>query len=64
MTFLDDHDEDDNDLNLDTESEASRDLKPKNDVAEIGDQEEGIPLINFQFYVFIWANFTNETHRV
>ena len=45
--FLDDHDKDDNDLNLDKESEASRDLKPKNDVAEIGDQEEGIPLMDF-----------------
>ena len=51
--FLDDHAEDDNDLNLDNESKASRDLKPKNDVAEIGDQEEGIPLMDFQFYVFI-----------
>ena len=47
IMFLDDHDEDDNDLNLDKESEASRDLKPKNDVAEIGDQEEGIPLMDF-----------------
>ena len=45
--FLDDHAEDDNDLNLDNESKASRDLKPKNDVAEIGDQEEGIPLMDF-----------------
>ena len=44
---LDGHDEDDNDLNLDKEIEASRDLKPKNDVAEIGDQEEGIPLVDF-----------------
>ena len=44
---LDDHDEDDNDLNLDKESEASRDMKPKNDAAEIGDQEESIPLMDF-----------------
>ena len=45
--FLDDHDEDDNDLNLDKRIEASGDLKPKNDVPEIGDQEEGIPLMDF-----------------
>ena len=43
---LDDHDEDDNDLDLDKESEANEDLKPKNDVAEIGDREEGIPLMD------------------
>ena len=45
--FLDDHDENDNDLNRDKEIEASGDLKPKNDVAEIGDQEESIPLMDF-----------------
>ena len=47
LKCADDRDEDDNDLNLDKESEASGDLKPKNDVAEIGDQEEGIPLMDF-----------------
>ena len=56
---LDDYDDED-----DQESEASGDLKPRNDDAEIGDQEESIPLMDFQFYVFIWANFKNGTHRV
>ena len=43
---LDDHDEDDNDLNFGKETEVSGDLKPNNDVGKIDDHEESIPLVD------------------